>query len=479
MADIDNILLTHSYFVNHDAKQLVKMKPYSPLTTLLAAALLRRAGYEVALFDATFAGGVAAFEARLDAVRPKAVLVMEDNFNFLTKMCTTGRRDSALAMIRAARARGCKVAANGPDVSDNPALYLAAGADAVVLGEGETAVLELVQRWAAGGRAADVPGLILPGETGLARTAPRPAFSDLDSLPRPAWDLLDIDAYRQAWRVAHEMFSWNMAASRGCPYACNWCAKPSFGRRYTVRSPKDVVAEMAALKTQIGPDHIWFTDDILGLDADWACEFAEAVTGADARIAFSMQSRVNLMTERTVAALARAGAQEVWLGVESGAQAILDAMDKGATVQAAREATRTLRAHSIRACWFIQLGYPSETWDDLLATRDLIREAAPDEIGVSVSYPLPGTRFHDKVRAQLGRQRNWKDTNDLAMLFQGTYDTAFYRRVRDLLHREVDTGHAQDAAWAELEAQAHLHRSPYPSALAPPSIVPASLALGA
>ena len=172
------------------------------------------------------------------------------------------------------------------------------------------------------------------------------------------------------------------------------------------------------------------------------------------------------MTTRAVEALARAGAREVWLGVESGSQKILDAMDKGTTVEAARVATGILQAHGIKACWFIQLGYPSEDWDDLIATRDLIRGSAPDEIGVSVAYPLPGTEFHERVRAQLGRQRNWKDTSDLAMLFQGTYDTALYRKVRDLLHREVDNGSADDAAWDRLEADVHLHRSPSPSSLA-------------
>ena len=93
-------------------------------------------------------------------------------------------------------------------------------------------------------------------------------------------------------------------------------------------------------------------------------------------------------------------------------------------------------------------------------------EEAPDAIGVSVAYPLPGTKFHDSVRAQLGRQRHWKDTDDLAMLFQGTYDTALYRRVRDLLHREVDGGIVDQEGWAWLEARAHLHRSPSPSGVA-------------
>jgi anaerobic magnesium-protoporphyrin IX monomethyl ester cyclase len=223
---------------------------------------------------------------------------------------------------------------------------------------------------------------------------------------------------------------------------------------------------MVRLKEEVAPDHLWFVDDILGLDVDWICAFADEVRRVGAVIPFTMQSRVNLMTEHAVEALARAGAHEVWLGVESGSQKILDAMDKGSTVEAARAATRTLKAHGIRACWFIQLGYPSEDWDDLIATRDLIREEAPDEIGVSVSYPLPGTEFHERVRAQLGRQRNWKDTGDLAMLFQGTYDTTLYRRVRDILHAEVEGRVADDAAWQALAGMAYLHRSPRPFSLA-------------
>ena len=115
------ILLAHSFFLINDAKQLAKMKPYSPLSTLILAALLRANGHEAALFDATFAAGVEDFQAALDTHRPNVVVVMEDNFNFLTKMCTQVRRDSALGMIAAARARGCKVAVNGPDAADNPA----------------------------------------------------------------------------------------------------------------------------------------------------------------------------------------------------------------------------------------------------------------------------------------------------------------------------------------------------------------------
>ena len=257
-----------------------------------------------------------------------------------------------------------------------------------------------------------------------------------------------------------------MATSRGCPYSCNWCAKPTFGRRYTIRSPRDVVGEMLRLKFEVGPDHIWFTDDIFGLELQWISAFSDLVEREGAAIPFTMQSRVNLMTEQTVPALARAGAREVWLGVESGSQKILDAMDKGTTVACARQATRMLKAHGIKACWFIQLGYPSEEWEDLLATRDLIHEEMPDEIGVSVAYPLPGTEFHERVRAQLGRQRNWHDTGELAMLFQGTFDTQFYRKIRNLLHEEVDGQRILPAAWQRLESQLDSHRSPTPLKLA-------------
>jgi anaerobic magnesium-protoporphyrin IX monomethyl ester cyclase len=461
------ILLAHSNFMGDDPKQRARMKPYSPLSTLIAAALLRREGYDVSLFDATFEVGIDAFEAKLDEVQPDAVLLMEDNFNFLTKMCTTARREAALAMIGLGVRRGCRVAVNGPDASDNPAMYLGAGADAVVLGEGEAAVLDVARLWMGGtGDLSDIPGLILAAREHAQPTKSRRPQQDLDDLPHPAWDLLDADAYRSAWRRTHGEFSWNIVSSRGCPYACNWCAKPTFGRRYSVRSPEDVASEMLRLKQEIGPDHLWFTDDILGLDVDWTCAFAEEVERRDARIPFTMQSRVNLITQKSVSALARAGAREVWLGIESGSQKILDAMDKGTTVDGARAASRLLKEHGIRVCWFIQLGYPSETWEDLLATRDLIRGEEPDEIGVSVAYPLPGTVFYERVRAQLGRQRNWKDSGDLAMLFQGTFDTELYRRVRDILHDEVERGFEDDAAWDELEERVELHRSPQPVGLA-------------
>jgi len=463
------VLLAQPYFLAHDPKQLRKMKPYPPLATLLTASILREAGREVDLFDAMLAPGEEEFEAVVEATRPAIVGMLEDNFNFLTKMCTNRRREASLRMIRAAKAAGARVAVNGSDASDAPDLYLGAGADAVILGETDRTFLEVVERWEEG-RAdlSGVAGLALPARAVGAfapavRTAPRPFVHDLDALPFPAWDLVDTERYRAAWTGAHGRLSWNVVTTRGCPYRCNWCAKPLYGTRYAQRSPENVAAEMARLKETVAPDHVWFADDIFGLSHRWIERFAEAVAARDAAIPFTMQSRVDLMSPSAVEALARAGAEEVWMGVESGAQKVLDAMDKGTTIAQVREATRLLKGHGIRASWFLQLGYPGEEWPELLATRDLVRQERPDDVGVSVAYPLPGTVFYDRVRDQLGDKTHWDDSDELAMLFEGAYGGAFYRRLRDLLHDEAvaasaggELGGARrrrlDERWREAEA---------------------------
>ena len=458
------ILLANSFFVRSDPKQLERMKPYPPLATLLVAAALRERGHEVALFDATLANGVADFVAALEKARPAVVGILEDNFNYLTKMCTTRTREATMEMVAAARAFGCRVAVNGSDSSDHPGPYLEAGASAVLRAEADVSFLALAEAWRGNPEASldAIPGLVLPGEhNGMTQTAGAASVGSLDALPFPAWDLLDVESYRDAWTRAHGRLSWNMVASRGCPFGCNWCAKPIFGRRYVQRSPENVALEMRKLKETVKPDHIWFADDIFGLTETWILEFAEAVERLDARIPFMMQCRADLLRPSVANALAAAGAEEVWLGVESGAQHVLNAMEKGTTVEEIREATRALKSAGIRACWFLQLGYPGEEWPDILATRNLVRDERPDDIGVSVAYPLPGTKFHETVRAQLGLHQHWEHTDDLAMLFHGTYTTALYRQVRDVLHDETRRG-ADDERWTLLEREASSHRSAQP-----------------
>jgi anaerobic magnesium-protoporphyrin IX monomethyl ester cyclase len=129
----------------------------------------------------------------------------------------------------------------------------------------------------------------------------------------------------------------------------------------------------------------------------------------------------------------------VWMGAESGSQRILDAMDKGLRVEQIRAAARLLHAKNIAVGLFLQFGYIGETWDDIEATLELTRDVDPEDIGVSVSYPLPGTKFYERVRANLGSKQNWFDSNDLAMMYRATYDAEFYRVLHRVVHHQFRT----------------------------------------
>jgi radical SAM superfamily enzyme YgiQ (UPF0313 family) len=151
------------------------------------------------------------------------------------------------------------------------------------------------------------------------------------------------------------------------------------------------------------------------------------------------------MREDTVRDLKASGCTEVWMGVESGSQVILNAMDKGIGLDQIEVARERLRIAGIRACFFLQFGYPGETWTELQQTISLVRRLRPDDIGISVSYPLPGTAFYERVQSQLGDKRNWTDSNDLSVMFKAAYSTDFYRAVREALHAEVDSWTASNS----------------------------------
>src|ERR1700677_2818288 len=230
-----------------------------------------------------------------------------------------------------------------------------------------------------------------------------------------------------------------MVSSRGCPFKCNWCAKPISGNRFHLRSAASVAEEMKMLKESAGVQHIWFGDDVFALDRHWVQRFAEEIENRDAAVPFKIQTRADLMNEIIVQHLKAAGCAEVWMGVESGSQTVLNAMDKGLRLPSVRVARRLLKEAGIRACYFLQFGYPGETWTELQETIAFVRETRPDDVGISFSYPLPGTIFYERVRMQLGPKRNWTDSDDLCIMFKAAYNTDFYRAVRDALHAEVDS----------------------------------------
>lgn len=434
------ILFGQSYYLRFDPKLWQAMQPYPPLGTLYAVSIMRQRGYPVALFDAMLAEGPEEWTAALRQHQPRYAVLFEDNFNYLSKMSLLKMRKAAFAMIESAKAQGCVVIVCGADMTDHADLYLERGAHYVIIGEGEETLAELIDHL----EGKDAPPL--PEIRGLAyrsadgtttRTLPRPVIANLDSIPFPAWELVDHDRYRELWREHHGYTSMNMITTRGCPFHCNWCAKPIWGQRYNVRSPQNVVDEMAWIKREFQPDNLWFMDDIMGIQDRWIESFADLLEANKVHIPFKSLNRVDLLLRgRTIPALARAGAQIVWVGAESGSQKILDAMDKGTQVDQIYEATRQLHAQGVKVAFFLQFGYPGETRADIDLTIKMVRDLMPDDIGISVSYPLPGTKFYQQVKHELGARENWVDSADLAMLYRGPFRTEFYRQLHTVVHKD-------------------------------------------
>lgn len=443
MADV---LLGQAYYLRFDPKLYQAQQPYAPLGTLYAASYLRGRGHTPVLFDAMLAESTGEWRTALATHRPRLAAIYEDSFNYLSKMCLLRMRDAALEMIDHARDARIPVVVSGSDATDHPELYLRRGAAAVILGEGEITLADLADRLLAGASIEDVPGIAyLDNVCGLRRTSTRPFIKSLDDLPFPAWDLVDVNRYREIWYARHGYYSMNLATTRGCPYHCNWCAKPIYGQRYATRSPKKVVEEIAWLKQHFAPDHLWMVDDVFGLKPGWVEEFAALVNEQQVRVPFRCLMRADQVTPSVAGALASAGCRMLWMGAESGSQKVLDAMEKGLRVEDIKSANQLLKSHGIDVGVFLQFGYPGETWTDIEATLQLAREIEPADIGVSVSYPLPGTRFYERVREDLGAKQNWVDSSDLATMYKATYEPEVYRRVHGLVHHEFRARKSADA----------------------------------
>ena len=441
------VVIGHSYFLRFDPKLEEAMQPYPPLGTLLAAAQVRDAGHAVVVFDAMFERSTAGWAALIAEHHPDVAVLFEDNFNYLSKMCLLAMRESGLEMIATAAVGGLPVLVCGSDATDNAPMYLDAGADVVMTGEGDATLLQLLEELGGsrGGGAAIADVLVLRSIDGIQfnaggqveRTTDRRNLKALDDLPLPAWDLVDVERYRNVWLEHHGHVSWNVVTTRGCPYHCNWCAKPIWGQRYNARSPEAVVDELEALAAVARPDHLWFADDIFGLKPGWIERYSQLVNERGIVLPFKCLSRPDLLVKgNTIDELAAAGCDIVWVGAESGSQRILDAMEKGTTVEQIVDAADRVHQAGFRIAFFLQFGYPGEDRADIDATFDLVRRAKPDDIGMSVSYPLPGTKFHERVVDQLGEVRNWQDSDDMAMWFDGPFTTEFYRQLHTTLHRD-------------------------------------------
>lgn len=435
---MSKLLFSHSYYYQLDTKQWNTGTPYPPLGTIYAASYMRVLGHDVELFDVGLEPASNKIIDYLDKQQPDYLVIYDDGFNYLTKMCLTNMREECLKMIKKTkRYKNIKIIVSSSDSTDHYEMYLHAGADVVLLGEGELSLEQTIDALNTSGDLSGVLGIAYRQTSETVVNARRPVIRELDDLPNPAWDLIDIRPYQKKWTQHNHEFTINVATTRGCPYKCNWCAKPIYGNRYNSRSPGRVVEEIKWLSENFQTNSFWMCDDIFGLKPNWVQEFRDELQKENLTIKYKIQSRADLLLkEDNIQALVDSGLSEVWIGAESGSQKILDAMDKGTTLLQIEAATKLLQSKGVRVAYFLQFGYLGETKDDIQQTIDMLMTNLPDDIGVSVSYPLPGTPFYEKVKSQLTDKANWTDSDDLALMFQNTFNQNYYKALHRYIHKK-------------------------------------------
>ena len=175
------ILFSHSYFLQFDPKQWETGLPYAPLGTLYAASLMRENGYDVALHDVMFAKSPEEIIPAIEKFQPDILVLYDDGFNYLTKMCLTNMREAAFKMSKIAKERGCAVIVSSSDSTDHYERYIEEGADFILLGEAEMTLLELINEFKKEGNSfSAIPGLAFKKDDCVIRTARRTVLKDLD-----------------------------------------------------------------------------------------------------------------------------------------------------------------------------------------------------------------------------------------------------------------------------------------------------------
>lgn len=430
------VLITNAYFYRFDKKQWNFKEPYPPYGTLIAASLLKEKGYEVAFWDTCLTQSPNELEPLIKSFKPNVLVIYEDGFNYLTKMCLTVMREAAFTLAQLGAKHNCKVIMSSSDATDHAEKYLEKDVDVVIAGEAEMGLVEILEEWGNGGGVNKIKSVIFEEAGEIIRTPKRPVLRNLDELPTADWQQINFESYKKLWLTKHPHWALNIATTRGCPFKCNWCAKPIYGNRYNSRSPQLVVDEIKWLVENTGCQYFWMCDDIFGLKPGWVQEFNELVQAEKLVLKYKIQSRADLLLqEDTIDVLVESGLDEVWIGAESGSQRILDLMDKGTSINQIEESTQLLQQKGVTVAYFLQFGYMDESREEIEMTIDMLKRCMPDKIGISVSYPLPGTKFYDMVKGQMQNKFNWDDSEDFEMMYQGTFGSAFYRELYKYVHK--------------------------------------------
>ena len=446
-----DLLLTHGYFLYEDPKELQIMKPYAPLGILYLCSHLRARGLEVEVFDATFSSREMLFQR----LRTGAPSVLGVYANLMT-------RTNVVEILRVAREAGWKTIVGGPEPGAYALEYLQSGADFVVVGEGELTMEELMQA-IRGGRSetfAKISGIAYRDSDGnMLRTAPRAQLADLDRQPWPARDAIDLGRYVRTWREAHGQGSVNFITARGCPYKCRWCSHQVYGQTHRRRSPLAVVEEVEWLLREYQPEMLWAADDVFTIHHGWLREYAAEMKRRGLHPPFECISRADRLNPEMLDLLAELGCFRIWIGSESGSQRILDAMDRGVTVEQVRQAIQWSRARGIQTGMFLMWGYEGEDLEDVEATIRHVCTSQPDIFFTTVSYPIKGTPYYRDVAGRLVQLQPWGQSSDRELKIAGRPSKQFYACADRLLRDEVALSRlARDSAPEASVAAADLER---------------------
>lgn len=368
-----------------------------PLGIAYLAAVLRREGVEVDIFDATWTRQPMAALERAIATNGYDLIGITVLTSMLREAADIAKRAKALS-------RHSLVVLGGPHATVEPESTLQLpGVDAVAIGEAELTMVALAK---AGLDPEGVPGL-WHRRNGDTIQGPAPEFlEDLDSLPFPAWDLLDMERYVSLWyqldAVRYGLKGTSIMASRGCPYRCAYCQptlRTLFGKRIRRRSPPHLIAEMVELRDRFRIDGLMWLDDTFLIDAEWMRGFCEQVLDAKVDLIWGCNVRADRTDEDTLAVMKEAGLRIIHLGIESASQRVLDEVyDKGITLEQVRDTIAAAKRLGLYVRGYFMLGAPTETLEEAQATVRLADELPLDDVTFSIATPLPHTHLYDMSR---------------------------------------------------------------------------------
>jgi anaerobic magnesium-protoporphyrin IX monomethyl ester cyclase len=363
--------------------------PFTPLGLGYLGAVLEKNQYKVDVIDCQVLG--LSYEGFKSEIRKR-----QPNIVGITSTTLTYKSGLQIARIVKEVCPNCLTVMGGSHVTfwDDKALEECPELDVVVRREGEETLVEIVQRVEAGKSFYDVLGTTCRKKGEIVRNKDRPYIEDLDGLPFPAHHLWPLESLRKYGNIVYPL-----TTSRGCVYWCDFCtAVRMFGRKYRMRSPKNVVNELEFLQKTYGAKQFTFYDDAFTVDQQRAEEICAEIRKRGLKIKWDCETRVDMVTKDLLRKMKDAGCIAVWFGVESGSQRVIDSMSKGISIEQTRKTIKMAREVGLMTVTSAILGFPGETKESALETTKMVESMSPDDVGYYIATPYPGTPLYDYVK---------------------------------------------------------------------------------